>query len=86
VSTNTQVSWSPIALCTIAAATAEVDATRQPADHAGVTDLLADLADGLLDDRDVRPRRAAARDVEEKRLEDLLTALGVRDLGWNCTP
>ena len=44
-------------------------------------DLGADLVDGLLDDRRVRPRRPAVAHVEEERLEHLLATLGVRDLG-----
>ena len=58
-----------------------VDATRQPADHPLVADLGPDLVDGLLDDRRVRPRGAALAHVEEERLEHLLAAFGVRDLG-----
>ncbi len=58
-----------------------VDAARQPADHPLGADLGADLGDGVLDDRDVRPRGPAARGVEEERLEDLHAVLGVRDLG-----
>ena len=44
-----------------------VDAARQPADHPLVADLRADLVDGLLDDRRVRPRGPALAHVEQER-------------------
>ena len=81
VSTNTHVSWSPIALCTSAAATAE----STPPDSPQITRSLPTCARisatacSMIDD--VRPRRPAARRVEQERLQDLLAALGVRDLG-----
>ena len=81
VSTNTHVSWSPIALCTSAAATAESTPPESPQITRSVADLRADLGDGVLDDRHVRPRRPAAGRVVEERLQHLLAALGVRDLG-----
>ena len=81
MSTNTHVSWSPIALCTSAAATAESTPPDSPQITRSVADLGADLVDRLLDDRRVRPRRPAAAHVEQERLEHLLAALGVRDLG-----
>ena len=58
-----------------------VDAARQSADHAFLADLRADLVDRVLDDRHVRPRGPAAGRVVEERLQDLLAAFGVRDLG-----
>ena len=81
MSTNTQVSWSPIALCTSAAATAESTPPESPQITALVADLRADLVDRLLDDRHVGPRGPAPAHVEQERLEHLLAALGVRDLG-----
>ncbi len=58
-----------------------VDAARQPADHPFVADLRADLGDRVFDDRDVRPRRPAARRFVQERLQDFLPALRVHDLG-----
>ena len=82
VSTKTQVSWSPMALCTRAAATAE----STPPDSAHSTRRVADLGPHRLPPADsmievwVHDGRAAA-DVEEEALEQLLAALGVDDLG-----
>ena len=81
MSTNTHVSWSPIALCTSAAATAEStppdspQITRSSPTWARISATACSMIDV------VRPRRPAAGNVEQERLEDLLAALGVRDLG-----
>ena len=61
VSTNTQVSWSPTALCTSAAATAESTPPDSAAEHPLGADLRPHGLDLLLDDRHVRPGRGAAR-------------------------
>ena len=58
-----------------------VDAAGETADHPLAADLRPDLGDRLLDDRGVRPRRPAAAHVVQERLEHLLAALGVHDLG-----
>ena len=58
-----------------------VDAAGEPADDPFRPDLRAHLVDRLLDDRRVGPRGAAVAHVEQEPLEDLLAALGVRDLG-----
>ena len=58
-----------------------VNPARETAQHALAADLRPDLGDGLLDDRRVGPRRAAAAHVVQERLEHLLAAFGVRDLG-----
>ena len=80
-STYTQVSRSPMARCTIAAATAE----STPPDSAQIArplaDLLADRLDLLLDDVEHRPGLAAAGDVVQEVLEHLLAVLGVQHLG-----
>ena len=47
-STNTQVSWSPIASWISTAATAEIDAAREAADHPRLADLGADALDRLV--------------------------------------
>ena len=47
----------------------------------GLTDLLADLADGRLDVVVHLPGRLAAADAEEKIAEDIDAALGVGDFG-----
>ena len=58
-----------------------VDPAGETAQHPLAADLGPDLGDGLLDDRRVRPRRPAAAHVVQERLEHLLAAFGVRDLG-----
>ena len=80
-STNTHVSWSPIARCTSSAATDESTPPRQAADDLAVADLLADARDLLLDDRGRRPRHVAAADVAQEALEDVLPVGRVDDLG-----
>ena len=60
VSTNTQVSWGPMALCTSAAATAESTPPDRPQMARPVADLGPDGVDRGLDDRAHRPRRLAA--------------------------
>ena len=81
VSTNTHVSWSPIALCTSAAATAEStppdspQITRSSPTWARISATACSMIETFVH---VGP---AAGDVEEERLQDLLAALGVRDLG-----
>ena len=82
MSTKTQVSWSPIALCTRAAATAE----STPPDRPQITRSVADLAPGSAStgcsmiDVIVQVGRAAAHVVEEV-LEDLLAVRRVHHLG-----
>ena len=80
-STKTQVSRSPIARCTSAAATAESTPPDSPQIARPVADLLADRVDLLLDDVDHRPGLPAARDVVQEVLEDVLAVLGVHHLG-----
>ena len=80
VSTKTQVSWSPTALCTRAAATAE----STPPDSAHSTRSVPDLGPHrghlLLDDRDVGPL-GRHRTRRSGSVEQLAAALGVDDLG-----
>ena len=64
-----------------------VDTTGQPADRpSGVTDLLADALDLLLDDVHHRPGRPAARDLQQEVLEHPLAVLGVQHLGMPLHP
>ena len=87
VSTKTQVSWSPMALCTSAAATAESTPPRQRAQHAVGTHLGPHRGHLLLDDRDVRPRRQAAADVDGGSCSNSSLPRSVcTTSGWNCTP
>ena len=81
-STKTQVSRSPMARCTSAAATAEstppdspqiARRRRRPASRIAL--------DLLLDDVDHRPGRPAAGDVVQEVLEHPLAVLGVQHLG-----
>ena len=72
VSTNTHVSWGPMALCTRAAATAESTPPDSPQIARPVADLRPDRLDLLLDDRRHRPRRPAAAGVVEEPLQQLL--------------
>ena len=81
VSTKTQVSWLPTALVTSAAATAESTPPESAQSTFSVADLGADRRDLVFDDRGVRPRRGDARDVVQEVRQQLLAALGVRDLG-----
>ena len=60
-STNTHVSWSPIARWTSSAATLRVDAAGQAADDLAVADLRADARDLLLDDRRGAPGACRSR-------------------------
>ena len=80
-STNTQVSWSPTARCTSAAATAESTPPDSPQMARLSPTCVADLLDLLVDDVDHRPGRPAAGDVDEELLEHLLAVLGVQHLG-----
>ena len=79
-STKTQVSWSPTALWTSSAATAE----STPPESAQMTrsraDLRADALDLLLDHGGGRPRRRRAGDVVEEVLQQLLAVRRVHDL------
>ena len=59
-STKTHVSWSPTALWTSSAATAESTPPESAAEHALAADLRADPLDLLLDHRRGRPRRRRA--------------------------
>ena len=64
-----------------------VDAAGQPADDPLGADLRADLVDGLLDDRRVRPRGpAAARRRTGTRLSTSWPRSVCATSGWNCTP
>ena len=80
-STKTQVSWSPTALCTSSAATAESTPPRQGAEHALAPDLRADALDLLLDHRSGCPGRRRISDVVEEVLQHLLPVRRVHDLG-----
>ncbi len=86
-STKTQVSRSPIARCTTAAATAESTPPESPQMARPESPIwLADALDLLLDDVDHRPGRPAAGDVEQEVLEHLLAVLGVHHLGVPLDP
>ena len=79
-STKTQTSWSPTALCTSSAATAESTPPGERAEDAVVTDLRADPLDLLLDHGRRRPgRRRVGHGVEEV-LQQLLPVRRVHDL------
>ena len=81
-STKTQVSRSPIARCTMAAATAESTPPDSPQMARPVSPIWARIRlDLLLDDVDHRPGLAAAGDVVQEVLEHLLAVLGVQHLG-----
>ena len=58
-----------------------VDPAGEPADHAAVADLGADLLDLLLDDRGRAPRARAAADLLEERRQHVLAVGRVDDLG-----
>ena len=81
VSTNTHVSWGPMALCTRAAATAESTPPDSPQMARPRADLGPHGLDLLLDDRRHRPRRPAPAGVVEEALEQLLAVRRVDDLG-----
>ena len=81
-STKTQVSRSPIARCTRAAATAESTPPERPQIARPWSPICSRIAlDLLLDDVDHRPGRPAAGDVVQEVLEHLLAVLGVHHLG-----
>ncbi len=58
-----------------------VDTAGKTQHHLGVTHLLADLADALLDDLARSPERLAATDLKQKTLDDALTLTGMGHLG-----
>lgn len=78
-STNTQVSWSPMALCTRAAATAESTPPDRPQITQQVADLLADLRDLILDDAGGIPVVAEPCALVQEGLDELLAHRGVLD-------
>ncbi len=80
-STNTHVSWSPIARCTSSAATDESTPPESPQMTLPRPDLGADRGDLLLDDRRGAPAALAAADVLQERRQDLLPVGRVDDLG-----
>ena len=80
-STKTHVSWSPTALWTSSAATAESTPPRESAEHALAADLRADPLDLLLDHGRGRPRRRRVGDVVEEVLQQLHAVRRVHDLG-----
>ena len=80
-STNTQVSWSPIARWISAAATDESTPPDRPRMHFVAADLRADLRDRLADVVGHVPVVAAAADVVHEAREDRRALLRVRDLG-----
>ena len=87
VSTKTHVSWSPIALCTSAAATAESTPPESPQITRSSPTCARISVDGLLDDRDVRPGR---RGSPRRRRGTPSASPWPRSVcptsGWNCTP
>ena len=85
-STKTHVSWSPTALWTSSAATAESTPPERPQMTRSRADLGADPLDLLLDHGGGRPRGRRAGDVVEEVLEQVLAVRRVHDLGWNWTP
>ena len=85
-STSTQVSWSPTARWTSAAAVAESTPPERPQITRGVADLRADPLDLLVDHRGRRPALLAAGDVAQEALEDLRAVRGVDDLGVELDP
>ena len=80
-STKTHVSWSPTALCTSSAATAQSTPPERRAEHPLAADLRADALDLLLDHRGGRPGRRRAGDLVEEVLQHLLAVRRVHDLG-----
>ena len=82
VSTKMQVSWSPIARCTSAAATEESTPPDSPQMTRAVADQLANRRDLALDERARRPSRAVASQTSKEEVRDhLAAARRVRDLG-----
>ena len=75
VSTNTQVSWSPIALCSSAATTEESTPPDKPEDHLVRADLRAHARDLVLDDVLGGPQRLAAADVDHEAPQQRLPLL-----------
>ena len=71
-STKTQVSWSPTALWTSSAATAESTPPERPQMTRSRADLRPDPLDLLLDHGGRRPARRRAGDLVEEVLQDLL--------------
>ena len=80
-STSTQVSWSPIASWTSAAAVAESTPPERPQMTPPEPTCVADPLDLLVDHRGGRPVLLAARDLAEEALEDRLPVRRVDDLG-----
>ncbi len=80
-STNTQVSWSPIALWISAAATDESTPPDSPRITSSAADLRADGGDRLVDVVGHVPVLRAAADVVREAREDRRALLRVRDLG-----
>ena len=79
-STNTQVSRSPMARCTRAAATAESTPPDSPQIARPSPICVADPLDLLLDDRRRRPLRLDAGDVAQEPAQHLLAVRRMRDL------
>ena len=63
-----------------------IDPARQPADHAPVTDLVADAGDLLVHDRGRRPRPRAAADVLQERRQHTLAVGRMDHLGVELDP
>ena len=80
-STKTHVSWSPTALWTSSAATAESTPPERAQSTRSAPDLRADPLDLLLDHGGRRPRGRRAGDVVEEVLEQVLAVRRVHDLG-----
>ena len=85
-STNTHVSWSPIARWTSSAATDESTPPESPQITRPRADLRADPLDLLLDDRGRRPRARAAADLLQERRQHVLAVGRVDDLGVELDP
>ena len=79
-STKTHVSWSPTALWTSSAATAESTPPESPQSTRSRADLRADPLDLLLDHRRGRPGRRRAGDAVEEVLQHVLPVRRVHDL------
>ena len=85
-STSTQVSWSPTARWTSAAAVAESTPPERPQITPASPTCGADPLDLLVDHRGGRPVGVAARDLGEEALQDLLAVRRVHDLGVKLDP